>query len=65
MMICNNKKCVFHKGEAECLLPNNENFRVVTNDIVIACLNHIQNKKDLSVEGKAKLKKFKGGATNE
>ena len=65
MIFCNNKKCVFYKEEAECLLPNNENFRITENDVVIACLNYIQNEKDLSAEGKAKLKKLKGGATNE
>ena len=27
-MICNSKKCVFHKGETECLLPKNENFQI-------------------------------------
>lgn len=62
-MICNNKKCVFHKGETEYLLPNNENFQVTENNIVKACLNHIRDVKDLSREGKEKLKKaLKGGA---
>lgn len=64
-MICNNQKCVFHKGETECLLPEVENFQVTANEIVISCLNYIQDEKDLSREGKEKLKKLKGGAANE
>ena len=51
-MICNCKKCVFHKGETECLLPKNENFQVTMNDRVISCLNNIKDENDLSAEGK-------------
>lgn len=64
-MICNNQKCVFHKGETECLLPGVENFQVTANEIVISCLNYIRYEKDLSCEGKEKLKKLKGGAIDE
>lgn len=55
-MICNNKKCVFHKGETDCLLPKNENFQITMNDRVISCLNNIKDENDLSAEGKKKLK---------
>ena len=55
-MICNCKKCVFHKGETECLLPKSENFQVTMNDRVISCLNNIKDENDLSAEGKKKLK---------
>ena len=55
-MICNCKKCVFHKGETECLLPKNENFQVTMNDRVI---NNIKDENDLSAEGKKKLKRLR------
>lgn len=51
-MICNSKKCVFHKGETECLLPKNENFQITMNDRVISCLNNIKDENDLPAEGK-------------
>ena len=51
-MICNCKKCVFHKGETVCLLPKSENFQVTMNDRVISCLNNIKDENDLSAEGK-------------
>ena len=54
-MICNSKKCVFHKGETDCLLPKNENFQATMNGIVISCLNNIKDEKDLSQEGLEKL----------
>ena len=55
-MICNNKKCVFHKGETDCLLPKNENFQITMTDRVISSLNNIKDEHDLSAEGKKKLK---------
>lgn len=58
-MICNSKKCVFHKGETGCLLPKNENFIVTTNDTVISCLNNIRDEEDLSKEGLKKLKRLR------
>ena len=58
-MICNSKKCVFHKGETECLLPKNENFQITMNDRVISCLNNIKDENDLSAEGKKELKRLR------
>ena len=60
MIICNNERCVFHKAKSECLLPDDKNFRIAKKGVVVSCLNHIQNEKDLSHEGKERLKRLKG-----
>lgn len=62
-MTCKDKKCVFHKDEYGCYLPENENFFIVNNqNEVSSCLNRIHDENDLSFESKLKLKELKENA---
>lgn len=59
-MICYKRACVFHKSGDGCLIPPDKNFFVSNGrGAVEHCVNDIPFIKDLSKEGKERLKKWK------
>lgn len=59
-MICYKRTCVFHKNNNGCIVPPDKNFLVLDDEGVVEhCINDISFTKDLSKEGKERLKKWK------